>query len=274
MSGSKYTWSSMNAYFASYLYYNGNDWLKPTHTYLLMPCTDFINNCVLTFGVKLAKKIGLRKVLLIALCFSYLSCFFLIFFPNYFIVLFAMGLFGVGSGFGYFPPIENCWKYYPKSNALIFGICVAGLGLSSSILTPLADYFIVNPKKEGTDTDGYYPENVANNLKKYLYILTGIYIFLGVSAFLLAFEYEEEEKQNDEKLIEGEKEEAVGENKEEIKTPNEKTEETKEKKNITGSELFRLFKTKKYLMLLSFCICGLCTFNIIIYIFNIINYSL
>ena len=230
MSGSKYTWSSMNAYFASYLYYNGNDWLKPTHTYLLMPCTDFINNCVLTFGVKLAKKIGLRKVLLIALCFSYLSCFFLIFFPNYFIVLFAMGLFGVGSGFGYFPPIENCWKYYPKSNALIFGICVAGLGLSSSILTPLADYFIVNPKKEGTDTDGYYPENVANNLKKYLYILTGIYIFLGVSAFLLAFEYEEEEKQNDGKLIEGEKEEAVGENKEEIKTPNEKTEETKEKK--------------------------------------------
>ena len=164
MSGSKYTWSSMNSYFASYLHYNGSTWVKPTHTYLLMPCTDFINNCVLTVGVKLSKKIGLRKVLLIALFFSYLSCFLLIVFPNYFVVLIAMVIFGVGSGFGYFPPIENCWKYYPTNNALIFGICVAGLGLSSSILTPLADYFIVNPEKEGTDEKGYYKKDIADNL--------------------------------------------------------------------------------------------------------------
>ena len=250
MSGSKYTWSSMNSYFASYLHYNGNDWVKPTHTYLLMPSTDFINNCVLTFGVKLAKKIGLRYLLLIALCFSYLSCFLLITFQNYYLVLFAMGIFGVGSGFGYFPPIENCWKYFPKNNALIFGICVAGLGLSSSILTPLADYFIVNPHKEGTDKDGYYPEEVANHLKKYLYILTGIYGFLGVSAFILAFEYnikeedgEEEEENNEDKMLEEEK---GIKNKE------------KEKENISGKELFKLLKTKKYWMLLSFCICGLC----------------
>ena len=80
-----------------------------------------------------------------------------------------MGIFGIGSGFGYFPPIENCWKYYPNKNALIFGICVSSLGLSSSILTPLADFFIVNKNKESTDTDGYYPEAVANNLKIYLY---------------------------------------------------------------------------------------------------------
>ena len=256
MSGSKYTWSSMNSYFASYLHYNGSEWVKPNYTYLLMPATDFINNCVLTFGVKLAKKIGLRYILLISLCFSYFSFFLLIFFPNYFLVLLGMAIFGVGSGFGYFPPIENCWKYYPKSNALIFGICVAGLGLSSSILTPLADYFIVNPNKIGTDEDGYYPKEVADNLKRYLYILTGIYVFLGVSAFLLAFEYQEEENTNDEKLIQGEKE------KETEKVEEDKKEESKEKKNITAAELFRLFKTKKYLMLLSFCICGLCKFKL------------
>ena len=151
MSGSKYTWSGMNAYFASYLHYNGNEWVKPNHTYLLMPIIDFINNCMLTIGVKLARKIGLRYILLISIGFAYLSCFLLIIYPNYFLVLFAMGIFGVGSGFGYFPPIENCWKYYPKSNALIFGICVAGLGLSSSILTPLADFFIVNKNKEKTE---------------------------------------------------------------------------------------------------------------------------
>ena len=247
MSGSKYTWSSMNSYFASYLHYNGNEWVKPTHTYLLMPSTDFINNCVLNFGVVISKKIGLRYLILISLCFSYLSCFLLILFPNYFIVLISMGIFGVGCGFSYFPPIQNCWKYFPKSNALIFGVCVAGLGLSSSILTPLADYFVVNPGKASTNTEGYYPDYVANNLKTYLYILTGIYVFLGVIAFFFAFEYQQDE--NDEKMIEDKKQEEEGQTK------------VKEKKSISWTELFQLIKTKKYLMLLSFCVCGLCKYN-------------
>jgi MFS family permease len=264
MSGSKYTWSSMNSYFASYLHYNGNSWVKPTDTYLLMPCTDFINNCVLTLGVKLGNKIGVRKTILVALGFYYFSCFLLMFVPNYYVVLLAMGIFGVGSGFGYFPPIKNCWKYYPKNNGLIFGICVGGLGLSSSILTPLADYFIVNPNKLGTDKDGYYPKEVADNLKTYLYILTGIYAFLGIFAFFLAFEYNEEEhkKEEDEKLITSDEEKKDSDKKEETKE--EKKEETKEeKKDISGKELFRLFKTKKNLTMLCFCICGLFLDNLI-----------
>lgn len=244
----------MNSYFASYLHYNGNDWVKSTHTYLLMPAIDFINNCVLTIGVKISKIIGLRLTILISISCAYISCFLLLIYPNYFLVLIAMAFFGVGSGFGYFPPVENCWKYYPTSNALIFGICVAGLGLSSSILTPLADFFIVNKDKKSTDDDGYYPEEVANNLKTYLYILTGIYAFLGVSAFILAFEYKEENNENTQ-LIEGE---------DENNKNNEKnTEIIKEKKNITVKELLSLFRTKKFLMILSFCICGLCK-NIII----------
>ena len=35
----------------------------------------------------------------------------------------------------------------------------------------------------------------------------------------------------------------------------------KEKKSISWTELFQLIKTKKYLMLLSFCVCGLCKYN-------------
>ena len=269
MSGSKYTWSSMNPYFASYLHYNGNEWVKPRHTYLLMPATDFINNCVLNFGVDIYKKLGLRYLILIALCFLYLACFFLIFFQNYFLVIMAMGIFGVGCGFSYFPPIQNCWKYFPKSNALIFGIYVAGLGLSSSILTPLADFVVVNPNKETTDDDGYYPQNVANNLKTYLYILTGIYIFLGVVSFFFAFEFQEKEK--DEKLIENKNQIEGANNHKETQETQE--EEVKEKKNISWSELFRLIRTKKYLMILSFCICGLCKYNNIrIYILYILIY--
>ena len=268
MSGSKYSWSSMNSYFASYLHYNGNEWVKPKQSYLLMPSIDLINNSVLNFGVIISQKIGLRYLILLSLFFSYLSCFLLIIFPNYFSVILAMGIFGIGCGFSYFPPIQNCWKYYPKKNGLIFGICVAGLGLSSSILTPLADFLIVNPDKKKTNTEGYYPPEVANRLKTYLYILTGIYVVLGILAFFFSFEYKEEAIENDEKLIAEKKEtnetETKTEDVKEKKETNEtetKTEDVKEKKNITWKELFQLLKTKKYLMLLSFCVCGLCKYN-------------
>ena len=226
----------MNSYFASYLHYNGNEWVKPTHTYLLMPSIDLINNSVLNFGVIISKKIGLRYLILLSLFFSYLSCFLLIIYPNYFNVLFAMGIFGIGCGFSYFPPIQNCWKYYPKSNALIFGICVAGLGLSSSILTPLADFFIVNPNKESTDKKGYYPKEVANHLKTYLYILTGIYVFLGVLAFFFAFEYNEEVQEDDDKFIEEKKFEGETET---------KTGKVEEKKKYNMERIISTFKNKK-----------------------------
>ena len=129
-------------------------------------------------------------------------------------------------------------------------VYVAGLELSSSILTPLSDYAVVNPKKQKTNADGYYPKDVANNLKTYLYISTGIYVFLGVVAFIFCFWISRKRAQETEEK------------------------EVKEKKNISLSESFGLIRTKKYLMLLSFCICGLCKYNNIkVYILYILIYS-
>ena len=100
---------------------------------------------------------------------------------------------------------------------------------------------------------------------------------MGVSAFFLAFEYNEEEhkKEEDEKLITSDGEKGESEKKEEKeesdkkdepkesdkkeeKKDEKKEEKYEEKKDISGKELFRLFKTKKNLTMLSFCICGLC----------------
>jgi hypothetical protein len=66
---------------------------------------------------------------------------------------------------------------------------------------------------------------------------------------------EKNEEEKNEKLINGEtggEEGKIEEKNEEEKTPESETKEQKEKKNISGKELFRLFRTKKYLMLLSF----------------------
>lgn len=201
-----------------------------------MPCTDLLATFFLLFGVKLGNKIGLRYTILISLFFIYSSCLLLIYSPNYYIVLIAMCLLGVGNGLSYFFPIKNCWKYFPRNNGLIFGICVGGLGLSSSILTPLADFIINDGETENeTNSEGYYPEDISNNLQKFLQVLLFIYIFLGIIAFCFAFQYDGEDE-NDEDILNSEK----------------------EYKDISIKELCKLFCTKRNMYLLSFCVCGLC----------------
>lgn len=220
-----------------------------------MPIIDLINNCVLTIGVKLANKIGVRPTILVALGLYGLSCILMICFPYYYVVLVAFGLFGAASGLGYFPPIKTCWKYYPKNNGLIFGVIVGGLGLSSSVYTPLADLVIVNPKQEPTDEKGYYPKPVANNLKKFLFVISGIYAVLGLLAFLLVFEFQEEDLEEEVKMIDEEKNKE--EEKENAKEKEEKNPPEK-KDDSSGVDLTKIFFSKRNMILLSFCICGLC----------------
>ena len=96
---------------------------------------------------------------------------------------------------------------------------------------------------------------------------------MGVVAFLFAFEYQEKEPEKDEKLIDDKNQDEGGAN-DKIEAQETEEKEVKEKKNISWSELFRLIRTKKYLMLLSFCVCGLCKYNNIkIYILYILIYS-
>lgn len=182
-----------------------------------------------------------------------------------------MGLLGVGSGLGYFTPIKNCWKYYPDSNGLVFGIIVVGLGLSSSILSPLADFLFVNPEQKGTSEDGYYPADVANNLIKFLYALTIIFASLGTIAFLVTFEYKENSEDTKEKLVTDgeEKKEEDKEKETDDKDKKENKKEENQKKDYSAGELFKIFISGRNLKMLSFCICGLCKLNQIKIISNL-----
>ena len=95
---------------------------------------------VLTLSAKIGNKIGVRMTIIITLIFKYISYTMLIFLQNYYSVLVAMCLFGIGSGFGNLTYLKNSWKYFPKSQGFANGIILGGTGLSSSILTPLADF--------------------------------------------------------------------------------------------------------------------------------------
>ena len=230
MNGSLYTWSNLNQYFASYLKHNGNPNVVPEDTSFLMPCIFLVQYCFMTIGVNLGNKVGPRFSTLIGISFMYISYLIMIFFSNYYLVLVAMGIFGLGDGLANLSVIKNCWKYFPGHEALINGIIIGGLGISSAILTPIADYIIINPNHVEPIND-IYPKVIANNLLNFLYILSCFFLVLGTIAVTCTFKYEDE--------MEEEKEEMVK----------------------TGSNLSLLcegFLTFKNFILGLFCFCGPC----------------
>ena len=235
MNGSLYTWSNLNPYFASYLKHNGNPNITPEDTSFLMPCIFIVQYCFMTIGVKLGNKIGARFITLTGVIFMNLSYFFMMIFTNYYLILLSMGIFGLGDGLANLSVIKNCWKYYPDKLGLVNGIIIGGLGLSSSVLTPIADYLIINPDKKETDKYGIYPKEVSNKLKNYLYFLAILFLILSIVAVSLAFNYQEEDPSKVEKLD--------GEQK---------------NQNKGSGVLYEAFFSEKNYFLLLFCFCGPC----------------
>lgn len=203
-----------------------------------MPCSDLFIYFTLTLGTKMGNKIGVRLTIIVALACKYASYLLLLFIPNYYVVLIAMCLFGVGNGLGNLTYMKNSWKYFPKSQWLINGIILGGAGISSSILTPLADFFIINPDKEKADEKtGLYPEDVGNRVPKYLIILLIIFSVLGLFSLIFNFPFKEEDDTK----------------------PTEKEENLiKPLPGEAESSLKETFFSIKNSMLICFCFCGFC----------------
>jgi MFS family permease len=204
-----------------------------------MPCSDLFIYFTLTLGTKMGNRIGVRFTIIVALACKYISYILLLFVPNYYVVLLAMCLFGVGNGLGNLTYMKNSWKYFPKSQGLVNGIILGGAGISSSVLTPLADYVIINPDKQKADKEtGLYPKEVGDRVPKYLIILCITFLILGIFSLIFTFPFKEEEST-------------------EIK----EIEEENLIKPLPGESeatLIETFFSLKNLMLICFCFCGFC----------------
>ena len=168
MNGSLYTWSNLNQYFASYLKHNGNPSIVPEDTSFLMPSIFLVQYCFMTIGVYLGNKVGPRFSTLIGILFMYISYVIMIFFSNYYLVLAAMGIFGLGDGLANLSVINNCWKYFPENKALINGEHVE------------------------PNEDKIYPKQIADRLLNFLYFLFIFFLVLGAFAVCFTFKYQDD----------------------------------------------------------------------------------
>ena len=216
-----------------------------------MPCIFMVQYCVATIGVKLSDKIGIRFNVLIGLIIIYISYGIMIVSTNYYAILIAMCIFGLGDGLETLSVINNCWKYFPEHAALVNGIIITGLGISSGILTPIGDYLIINPEKKEPEGD-FYPDDIANNLKTYLYFLIILFLILGSIGVVLSFNYEKEDTHSENNI-----------NKTISTEMNEKEHlilDEHENKNNNCRFLCEALLSEKNFFLLLFCFCTPCKY--------------
>jgi hypothetical protein len=111
-----------------------------------------------------------------------------------------MVIFGLGIGAGYLPSIRNSWRYFPEKRGLISGIILGALGMSALIFTSIADA-VVNPDNIDSDSDGFFPSEIASRMETLLLILIIVYSIQGTIAVCLIFPYQEQLIINNETVI-------------------------------------------------------------------------
>ena len=149
----------------------------------------------MAIGVKIGDRFGARMSTLLSVVIMLASYSIIITQKNYFAVLGGMAIFGMGDGIGNLSVINNGFRYFPNKRGIVNGVILGGMGLASSVLTPLADFVIINPHKKGVEKNGFYPKDVADNLVDFMKVLILIFVVLGTLAVSLTFPFVKEEVQ-------------------------------------------------------------------------------
>lgn len=191
MIGSQYTWSAINVYYASYLHYYNSPNVSINDVYFLMPSILFIQYIMIQLGVQLEKKFKARVTAILSTALILSSQILLFLTTRFWLVIIVMILSGIGNGIGFLSIVNNGWKYYPTKRGLVNGIILGGLGLSSAILNPIADFFIINPKRLPTLNDDFYSKDIADNMKTYFIFIISLFSVLTILGIILTFPYVE-----------------------------------------------------------------------------------
>jgi len=186
--GTFYMWGTISVYVASYLR-NYDDSVTVEKMKGVFPYMMIAINAFLSFGVKLANKIGFKLTSLIFMVW-YAACIFLCSFIKSFIlfVIVYAAVMGVAGGILYMVPVVCGWKYFPQRKGLVSGIIVGGYGLGTFIFNFIA-LAIVNPNNEKAsivyDGEKYFGPEVYNNVPKMFRILALCFLILGIIGTIL-----------------------------------------------------------------------------------------
>ncbi|CAD8089028.1 unnamed protein product [Paramecium sonneborni] len=190
--GTFYLWGGISPYVAAYMkQYDRN--VTQSTLQIVFPILGIATNSVLSFGVKLAFRIGFQTMIcgagfLISLAFLILS----IINDIYGFILIYCFMIGIPTGLVYMLPIICGWKYFPFNRGMVSGLIIAGYGFGAFSFNFLCKA-ICNPNNEDPELSfeengkikKYFSESVYKNVPLMFRMLALSYFFLTIIATLL-----------------------------------------------------------------------------------------
>ena len=193
LTGNLFSFPNFIPYYKSFLYYrNGKiEEVSDKQLYYVAPVGIFIHNTLPSVTGLLDQMVGTRILYIIGSISLLISQLLMYNFIDYYIIIISYILFGLCGSLTYFQSLKNCWKYFPDKKGLISGIIFSSFGLSAFIFTSLGDY-IINPKDDHKNKDGYYSEEISEKFLTYIKVYIICIISMGTISCLLCFPFKEE----------------------------------------------------------------------------------
>lgn len=240
--GCFYLWGVINIYVTSYYRLHGEPTLKSSLTSGLFPVFLLFVGITFFFGVKLAKKIGLKLVCVLESLLMTLAIFISSFMPDFWSFMFFYAIvYGLGSGLLYLVPIYICSLHFPNKKGLISGIIVSGNGMATLFAGQMSQG-IINPnnQKAISSEDGkYFSGDIANEVPTFLKYLSLYFLVLSIIGSLLIMPPLNEINESKQKLIN------------DLDKENDEKKEEDLNKETSFKEILKFLKTKEYLLLFS-----------------------
>ena len=201
--GNGFTFGNFVYYYKSFLHYKNINNISVLNLLYIAPISAACFNVFPIVTGYLDKTLKIR-ILTIMATLSILTSQLIIYYnTKYYLMIIAYIFYGFAGSITYLPTLKNCWKYYPNKKGMISGIIFSSCGLSVFIFTSIGD-FIINPKAEGKNSDGFYSKEVSMRYTQYLKFFISCVVILGTISSILSFPYEEEDILKKEENIEDE----------------------------------------------------------------------
>ncbi|CAD8105092.1 unnamed protein product [Paramecium primaurelia] len=184
VTGAFYFWGNISMNVSSYYRFNGYPDIETKTVSAVFPAIYFGIAIGSQFGIHLARRFG-HKLISVVNMLCYCASMYAATYSNFYFFVFFQGLLpGVFIGIEYLIPVDNALKFFPSKKGMVTGLILCGFGFTPLVFNPILQK-LLNPDNI-LPVNGYYPEDVAENLMKSLRIVTTIYLVLGlIGAFLM-----------------------------------------------------------------------------------------
>ncbi|CAK89915.1 unnamed protein product (macronuclear) [Paramecium tetraurelia] len=190
--GTFYVWGSISPYVCAWMREKDKD-VTLNFMAIIFPILGIITMSVLSFGIKIAEKIGFKVTIGIG-SFTIALAFLIISFIQHiggFIAVYCI-MVGISGGLLYMLPIICGWRYFPNRRGLVSGMTIGGYGFGSFIFNFVCKA-VANPNnlkpsvievEDGKDVK-YFDSEVGDKVPLMLQVLAASYFGLGIIATIM-----------------------------------------------------------------------------------------